>query len=89
MGIPEEAGKVATSAVDVFRNNPGLLFLTIVNIAFLAFTYMIGGLVLKAFDEQQAQMHQRYLAAIKVVDRCINEAFDEHSVGPDDRGKRL
>jgi uncharacterized BrkB/YihY/UPF0761 family membrane protein len=76
MTIPEQAGKVATSAIDAFKAQPGLLFLTLVNVAFLIFTYMLGQIVLTAYEEQQNQIHERYIAAIRVIDRCINEAFD-------------
>jgi hypothetical protein len=76
MTVPEHVGKVATSAIDAFRAQPGLLFLTIVNVAFLAFVYFIGTLVLVAYDEQQRQIHERYSQALRVVDRCINVALD-------------
>jgi hypothetical protein len=49
-----------------------------VNGAFLVFTYFVGVLVLDAYRNQQEQIHERYVAAIKVVDRCIDEAFDGH-----------
>lgn len=79
MTIPEEAGKVATSAIDAFKAQPGLLFLTLVNIAFLIFTYMLGNLVLEAYNKQTEQMHARYVHTIAVVDRCINAALGDIS----------
>jgi hypothetical protein len=75
MGAIEESGKVATSTVEAMRSQPGLLFLTIVNIAFLVFTYFTGQLVKQAYDEQQRQTNERYQMALKTVDRCIEVAF--------------
>jgi hypothetical protein len=72
MSIQEETGKVATSAIETFRASPGLLFLTIVNIAFLTFTYFVGTLVLKAYQEDQTRVNERYTLALKTVDRCID-----------------
>ena len=75
MSIPEQAGKVATSAVEAFRQQPGLLFLTIVNLAFLVFVYMVGTEVKEAYDRQQEMINERYALALKTVDRCIEVAF--------------
>lgn len=76
MSLPEQAGKVVTSTVDAFKAQPGLLFLTLVNIAFLVFVYFVGTLVLDAYTEQQKQIHERYRQAIHTVDRCISTALD-------------
>ena len=72
-----EVGKVANTAVDAMRAQPGLLFLTIVNVAFLVFTYFIGTLALDAYNQQQDQMNERYQMALKTVNRCIDTAFSD------------
>jgi hypothetical protein len=72
MGVTEEAGKVAASAIESFRSTPGLLYLTLVNVAFLLFVYFIGTLVLAAYREQQQQIHERYQHAIGLVDACLS-----------------
>jgi hypothetical protein len=77
MSITEETGKVITSTVETFRAQPALLFLTLVNIAFLIFTYMLGNLVLDAYSEQQRQIHSRYEQALITIDRCIATALHE------------
>lgn len=79
MSIPEQAGKVATSTVEAFRSQPGLLFLTLVNLGFLIFTYFTGALVKAAYDEQQEQINERYKMALTTVDRCIEIAFSSMS----------
>lgn len=75
-GISEEAGQTARSVVDTFKAQPGLLFLTLVNLSFLGFVYGGGLLVLDAYNKQQEQMHQRYNHTIELVDRCIIAAFN-------------
>ena len=80
MSIPEQAGKVATSTVETFRSQPALLFLTIINLAFLVCAYFIGQLVLRAYNEQQDQMHERYTQALVTLDRCIDAAFQAKGI---------
>jgi hypothetical protein len=81
MSIPEETGKIATSAIEAFRASPGLLFLTIVNIAFLVFVYFVGTLVLKAYQDEQAAIHERYALALKTVDRCVDAGLAQLQTG--------
>lgn len=66
------ATEVATDVTKTFRQQPGLLFLTIVNLAFLVFVYFLGGLVLNAYQEEQKQIHDRYALAIMTVNRCVD-----------------
>lgn len=85
--IPEEAGKVATSAVEAFKAQPALLFLTLVNIAFLIFTYFVGTLVLGAYRVDQDRVNERYVLALKTVDRCLAVGLGkigEHEPNPPD-----
>lgn len=84
--ISEEAGKVAASAIDVFRSQPGLLFLTLVNIAFLGFVYLIAGVAIDAYNRQQEQMNDRYTRTIGLVDRCITAAFNSQPIPPTQPG---
>jgi len=78
-GAVEQAGKVASGTVEAMRTQPGLLFLTIVNLAFLVFTYFGGVIIKEAYDEQQRQINERYKMALTTVDRCIEIAFESMS----------
>src|SRR5262245_38041369 len=71
-GVTGSIATVASGAVDALRVQPGLLFLTIVNICFLVFVYFIGTLVLDAYNKDQERIAQRYELALKTVDRCVD-----------------
>jgi hypothetical protein len=61
MTIPEEAGKVATSAIDVLRGNPGLLVLVLMQVATLA---MIHFSLMAAQEKMQAR-------ELTMIERCF------------------
>lgn len=79
MPYSEEAGKVASQAIDSFKASPGLLFLTLVNVGFLIFCYFLGGLVLNAYNVQQEQIHQRYQHTLDLVDRCTMAVLQRYA----------
>ena len=57
MGITEEGGKVATSAVEAMRGTPLGIALLIVNLAFLAFVgYLLGEVAENARTRNTSQM---------------------------------
>lgn len=91
MTIQEEAGKVATSAIDAFKAQPGLLFLTIINIAFLVFVYFMGTLVLAGYLDEQKAVRDRYTIALRMLDRCFSAGLEniEHAEPgpPAERGR--
>lgn len=62
MSIPEEAGKVATGAIDALKGNPGLLVLVMLQIATLALIYF-------SVEGNQSRMQTRELA---MLERCFH-----------------
>jgi hypothetical protein len=57
MGITEEGGKVATSAVEAMRGTPLGIALLVVNLAFLAFVgYLLGEVAENARTRNTSQM---------------------------------
>jgi hypothetical protein len=57
MGITEEGGKVATSAVEAMRGTPLGIALLVVNLAFLAFVgYLLGEVAENARTRNTGQM---------------------------------
>lgn len=92
--IVQGATSVASGVTEAFRQQPGLLFLTIVNLAFLVFVYFLGTLVLNAYQEEQKQIHERYQLAITTVNRCVEVGLRNlemkllEDVGPDQRNRR-
>jgi hypothetical protein len=65
----------AVKLVDSLRATPGLLFLTLLNISFLIFTYFLGSLVLQAYNRQQDAVNDRFKVVLATVDRCVDTAF--------------
>lgn len=65
--IPEEAGKVATSAVDAFKNNPACLAAILLAMVFAVLTFL-------AF---QRDADRRSKTADLVMTRCF-PYIDEH-----------
>ena len=56
MGVTEEAGKVASSVVEVMRGAPVILALLLVNAAFLGFTtYLLGQVAANAREQRSDQ----------------------------------
>lgn len=62
--VPGEVGKVATSAIDALRGNPGLLVLVLLQLVTLA-------VLLYASQNNQARAHEREMFLLK-------ECFPEH-----------
>jgi hypothetical protein len=57
VSIPEEVGKVASSAIDVMKGSPALAILLVVNVVFLAFaTYVLGEVAANASERNKAQL---------------------------------
>jgi len=57
MGITEEGGKIATSAIDSMRGTPLGVALLVVNLAFLAFVaYVLGEISENSKSRNQTQM---------------------------------
>lgn len=89
MSLAAEGSKVATSVVDVFKTQPALLFLTLVNMAFLVFVYFGANIVKEVYLKQQEQIDGRYAHMITVVDRCMARIdHDMLSSRPDNVGTR-
>lgn len=85
-GLTDEAGQTARTVVEAMKAQPGLLYLSIVNLAFLVFVYFVGTLVLSAFDEIMRQTHERYTHTIELVDRCFIERIGGNlDTGPSQR----
>jgi hypothetical protein len=66
-------GKAISDLIDSLRQSPGLLYLTVVNLGFLTFVYVLSRLALAAYSEEQLQIHERYQHTIDIVDRCLVE----------------
>ncbi len=82
------ATTVAGSVTDAFRAQPGLLFLTIVNMAFLVFTYFLALMARDAMSQQMTQMHERYSGAIRTINTCVEFAFAQHDEIVRQRGEK-
>lgn len=61
MGTPEEASKVATSAIDALKGNPGLLVLVFLQLTTLGVLYFVT-------DRQNERRAQREMA---IIERCF------------------
>lgn len=86
--ISEEAGKVATSTVEALKGQPGLLYLTLVNMSFLVFVYFVGTLALAAYNHQQDQIHERYSVALSLINRCMDAGLQRAGVPPQPQAQR-
>src|SRR5262245_10658547 len=73
MTVPEQAGKVATSAIDAFKTNPSCLAAILLAALFAFLTYI--GL------QREAERSQKRLeGVVGILNRCLdNEHDDERS----------
>ena len=56
MGVTEEAGRVATSAVDAMKSTPTAIALLLINVAFLGFAvYVLGEVAGNATERNKTQ----------------------------------
>ena len=56
MGVTEEAGRVATSAVDAMKSTPTAIALLIINVVFLGFAvYVLGHVATNAQERNKSQ----------------------------------
>jgi hypothetical protein len=62
--IPEETGKVATSAVDALRGNPLCLAVVVLVIVLSVLVYF----------RQSARDHDQAMALTSVIERCMEPA---------------
>ena len=62
MGAPEEAGKVATSAIDAMKSSPGLLALILLQIATMAMLAWLAS----------ANNQHRQAREMIMLDRCLD-----------------
>ena len=67
MSLPEEAGKVASGAIDALRTSPGLLVLVLLQILTLGVLYV-------ANQHNQERAHERELLLLK---SCANIYTEE------------
>lgn len=61
MTLPEQAGKVATSAIDALKDNPALLVLVLLQIVTLGVLYVVN-------DRQNERRAAREMA---MIERCF------------------
>lgn len=71
MGVPEEAGKVATSAIDAFKNNPACLAAILLAAVFAILT----------FFALQKDAERRSKTVDTLLERCMPKAQS----GPESR----
>lgn len=71
MSIPEQAGKVATGAIDALKGSPGLLVLVLLQIATLGILYFV-------VDRQNERRAVREMA---MLERCYPLSAYEHHEG--------
>jgi hypothetical protein len=64
--------KLGETIAASMQASPGLLFLTVTNLVFVGFVYLLGSAALSAYDDQQKAIERRYEHVIEMLDRCID-----------------
>ena len=77
MTIPEQAGKVAVSALDAMKSTPLAIALLVVNIGFLTFAaYVLGEVASNASERNKSQL-ELISSLVKEIRECNLQRIPE------------